>query len=387
MTDIVIRRIDIRTELAECVRVIRSSFATVAEDFNITEESAPTNPAFVTPAKMSEYAARQVTIFGLFARNWLIGCVAIEKSKDDESTYFIERLAVIPEERHHGYGSDLLTHAIREIAKHGGRTVSIGIINENTVLKKWHIERHGFVETSIKRFSHLSFEVCFMKKELVAQVWPQFFCSWSGGKDSCLALFDTLQKGWIPRVLLTMMREGGEYSRSHGLPSALIRSQAAALNIPAVLCASGRDDYETSYAAVLRSFRTSGIAHGIFGDIDIDDNRKWVERVCEKSGIVPHEPLWKQDRVALLERFIGLGFKAVIVSVEQNVLPDSFLGQELDRDLVLELGNAGVDPSGENGEYHTIVTDGPIFSTPVKFGIKGKVNREGYSFLDTYAIE
>ncbi len=385
MAESVIREVNTETELAECVRVLRSAFGTVASDLHITEETAPTNPAFVDLAKMGEYVKRRVSLFGMFAGEQMIGCVAIEKSNTDEATYFIERLAVIPEERHRGHGSALLEHAIEKIYERGGQYVSIGIIDANKVLKDWYA-RSGFTETGRKRFEHLPFEVCFMKKDIRKQDVSPFFCSWSGGKDSCLALYDTLAKGWTPKVLFTMMREGGEYSRSHGLPASLIELQAKALRIPAVLCASGRDDYEGNFIKVLSSFRKCGIEHGVYGDIDIEEHREWVERASATAGIAAHEPLWREDRLALLGRFIGLGFKATVIAVKRDVLPARYLGRSVDAELVSEFAGMGIDPAGEFGEYHTVVTDGPIFSHSIRFGTKGVIEHDGYLYPETYVM-
>ncbi len=98
----------------------------------------------------------------------MIGCVAIEPSKNKDKSYYIERLAVVPEKRHHGYGGSLLSYAIDKINENGGSTISIGIINENKVLKEWY-KNYGFKETECKRFGHLPFEVCFMSKEVLPQ--------------------------------------------------------------------------------------------------------------------------------------------------------------------------------------------------------------------------
>lgn len=189
-----------------------------------------------------------------------------------------------------------------------------------------------------------------------------FFCSWSGGKDSCLALYRSLKAGGKPRLLLTMLTENGERSRSHGLCIDLVRKQAAALKIPLVTRSASWDVYENVFISALDGFAADGIGFGVFGDIDIDDHRRWVEKVCRRTGIQPCFPLWKEKRKELLLEFINEGFKATIVAVRDGVLDRSFLGRVLDEDTVKEIEEAGVDASGEEGEFHTVVTDGPIFS-------------------------
>ncbi len=214
-----------------------------------------------------------------------------------------------------------------------------------------------------------------------------FFCSWSGGKDSCLSLYRAIQEGGQPRFLLTMLREGGERSRSHGLPVSLIREQALSLGIPAVFRASSRDDYETVFVSALCEFKKEGVGVGIFGDIDIEDHREWGERVCSSAGVRPYFPLWKKDRRGLLEKLLKAGFKATIVSVKEDVLDTRFLGKTLNMDVIKEIESVGIDASGEEGEYHTVVTDGPIFSTPIRLEEKGQVFRQGYWFLDVSTIK
>ena len=149
-----------------------------------------------------------------------------------------------------------------------------------------------------------------------------FFCSWSGGKDSCLALYRALQHGERPQCLLTMMAEDGMKSRSHWLPKALIEDQARSLGIPIVFRSASWEKYESVFVSALREFREDGIATGVFGDIDVDSHREWVRRVCALADIAPVHPLWKQDRRKLLDEFITLGFKAIIV-----VLKDDKLGK------------------------------------------------------------
>ena len=212
-----------------------------------------------------------------------------------------------------------------------------------------------------------------------------FCCSWSGGKDSCLALYRAMREGGRPRFLLTMLAEGGERSRSHGLPVALIQKQALALGIPLIVRATSWDDYEVTFISALRELRKDGIEVGVFGDIDIDAHGEWVEQACSAAAIWPYQPLWKKARRHLLEELFEAGFKATIVALKEGALDRQFLGKTLDTDLVGEIESTGIDASGEEGEYHTVVTDGPIFSAPLYLDIKGRILRDGYWFLDASA--
>lgn len=212
-----------------------------------------------------------------------------------------------------------------------------------------------------------------------------FFCSWSGGKDSCLALYHAIQNGGIHKALFTMMTEQGDRSRSHGLPADLVKQQAASLNIPQIMRGAAWETYETVFLDTMRALKADGIECGVFGDIDLAGHLEWVERVCQTAGIKPYEPLWQRERKGLLQEFLDLGFKAMIVSVKDGVLSRDFLGRILDRQVIAEMENTGIDASGEEGEYHTVVIDGPIFTFPLHLVKKEKVPINGYCFLDVSA--
>lgn len=213
-----------------------------------------------------------------------------------------------------------------------------------------------------------------------------FFCSWSGGKDSCLALYHAIQEGGQPHFLLTLLTEDGRRSRSHGLPIKVLQKQALALGIPLVARATSWDDYEATFISILSEFKKDGIEVGVFGDIDIDVHREWVERVCFSTGIQSYQPLWKRTRFSLLEEVFKAGFKAIIVAVKSGILDRRFLGKILTSDIVQDLENEGIDVSGERGEYHTVVTDGPIFSAPLYLDMKKQVLRDAYWFLDVSTV-
>lgn len=208
-----------------------------------------------------------------------------------------------------------------------------------------------------------------------------FFSSWSGGKDSCLALYKAIQQGGRPRCLFTMFAEDGLQSRSHGLSSAIIKAQAKALSIPLVIGNAAWDEYEKAFLEHLAVLKSQGVSDGVFGDIDLVPHRKWIEGVCGKHDIVPHLPLWLKGRRELLDDFIKAGFVAVIVVVKDDRLNESFLGRRLDWQTIDALEDAGVDLCGEEGEYHTVVIDGPVFAhkLPVEFG--DITHHDGYSFL------
>lgn len=209
-----------------------------------------------------------------------------------------------------------------------------------------------------------------------------FLCSWSGGKDSCLALDQAVRQGGKPRRLLTMLTEDGERSRSHGLPRALLETQARSLGIPITFRAASWENYEPVFLGALRELRMEGIEAGVFGDIDLEPHREWVERVCGLAEILPVHPLWQRERRGLLTEFINLGYQATIVALKEDKLEPRFLGRMIDMEALAELEGARVDVAGEEGEYHTVVTAGPLFSAAISLKAKGRIRREGYWFMD-----
>ncbi|MDD3617870.1 MAG: diphthine--ammonia ligase [Desulfobulbaceae bacterium] len=214
-----------------------------------------------------------------------------------------------------------------------------------------------------------------------------FFCSWSGGKDSCLALHHAIRGGGEPRALLTMLAEDGRTSRSHALPRMLVEAQASRLGLPAVFRPASWQRYEAEFSSALQEFRKSGIKVGVFGDIDVEAHREWVNRVCRAAGIMPVLPLWQRDRRELLKEFFDLGYSARIIVLNERLLDKRFLGRTLESTTCEELEKAGVDPCGELGEYHTVVTGGPVFSSNIEIKTAGREYHDGYWFLKVIPLD
>ncbi|HET6331334.1 MAG TPA: diphthine--ammonia ligase [Holophagaceae bacterium] len=208
-----------------------------------------------------------------------------------------------------------------------------------------------------------------------------FLSSWSGGKDSCLAFHLAAQAG-RPAALLTMFGGDGARSRSHGLRPELLQAQANALGLPLHTGRAGWEDYEAVFLEELSKLRGAGVATAVFGDIDLEPHREWEEKVCGASGIACCLPLWKEPRRALLEQFLGLGYRAIIVAAKEGRLDPSVLGRDLDAAAIAEIEAQGCDACGEEGEYHTLVVDGPLFRAPIRVKPGERSLHSGYWFLD-----
>jgi len=160
-----IRQLHSEEDFLSCVQLLRSAFGTVAKDFSLTEATAPTNAAFTTLDNMRIHVQSGLSFYGMFREDTLIGCVAIKHSKGDNAVLYIERLAVAPQERHRGYGEQLLFYAFELIRAKGGKTASIGLMDNNDRLKEWYKSK-GFVQHDCRRIEHLPFKVCFMSMDV-----------------------------------------------------------------------------------------------------------------------------------------------------------------------------------------------------------------------------
>jgi diphthine-ammonia ligase len=189
------------------------------------------------------------------------------------------------------------------------------------------------------------------------------FVSWSGGKDCALAAYKAMSQGHQVLYLVNFISEDGQRARSHGIRREAIALQAKAMGIPLTQVKTSWEEYEENFKQAVRELKNKGVEGGVFGDIDVEEHRQWVERVCGELEITPLLPLWQTDPAELLSEFFRLGFKAVVVATK---LGQSLLGRGLDESLIAEIQGLGAHPSGEHGEYHTFVTDGPILKRPLK---------------------
>ncbi len=189
--------------------------------------------------------------------------------------------------------------------------------------------------------------------------------SWSGGKDSSLALREILSGGrYKVAALLTTVTEGYDRISMHGVRRVLLERQAASLGLPLekVLISnqSSNEEYESKMAATLKQYKEAGTTAVVFGDIFLEDLKEYREKNLAKLGMKGIFPLWKRDTAELMKAFIEGGFKAKTVCVDTRALGEEFVGREIDAQFLSELPK-GVDICGENGEYHSFAYDGPIF--------------------------
>ena len=205
-------------------------------------------------------------------------------------------------------------------------------------------------------------------------------CSWSGGKDSCFALIQAIHLGYSPKVLLNVLNEEGKISRSHGIPSSILVKQGELADLPIHLISSSWKEYETNFTSALKYLKEQHhLTHAVFGDIDLQAHRDWEEKVCARAELIAVLPLWKQNRKSLVIQMLEAGIEAVIVSCNET-MGEKFIGKTISSELIIELEQMGVDPCGENGEYHTLVVDCPLFEYRLNVKTTSKLKHDNYWF-------
>jgi len=192
--------------------------------------------------------------------------------------------------------------------------------------------------------------------------------SWSGGKDSCLACYKAMQKGYDVRLLLNFISKESKRGCFHGIEGRLLQFQAGLVGIPLVQKEVSPDmhKYEEEFKAAVSELRGKDIGSMVFGDIYLLEHESWIERVCGDLKINALEPLWNNSPENIIDEFLDAGFKAIIVSCKADIMGREFLGRYIDKELVAELKKRDICPCGEKGEFHTLVVDGPIFRKPIK---------------------
>jgi uncharacterized protein (TIGR00290 family) len=211
--------------------------------------------------------------------------------------------------------------------------------------------------------------------------------SWSGGKDSCFSLYKALQGGFQAHCLLNMINLDNKRSMSHGLDQRLLVTQAEAMGMPIIQREVTWDSYEREFKRAVAELKQKGVERVVFGDIDLQEHRDWIERVCGELEVTPIMPLWGEEPERILTAFVDCGFEAVVVTAKAGFFDQKWLGRKVNHRLIKEMGALDIHICGEKGEYHTFVTDGPLFKKRIDITNSRKELREGYWFLDILGYE
>ena len=203
----------------------------------------------------------------------------------------------------------------------------------------------------------------------------KYFLSWSGGKDCCFSLYKAIQEGIPVTSFLTTVNRAHHRISMHGVRIELLEQQTKNLGLPLKLLflpeQPSMDEYRAAMTELLMGMKAAGFTGGVFGDIFLEDLKVYREKQIDSIGLRSLFPLWKMDSKDLLKAFIRLGFKSIVVCINNHHLDKSFCGRLIDESFLHDLPDS-VDPCGENGEYHSFVFDGPVFREPVKF-TKGEI--------------
>jgi uncharacterized protein (TIGR00290 family) len=218
---------------------------------------------------------------------------------------------------------------------------------------------------------------------MTQRVWV----SWSSGKDSALALHETLADAAV-EVAGLMTTVSSDRVAMHGVRRQLLDQQAAALGLPLHVVElpwpCPNDVYERRTAAAFELARAQDVTAVVFGDLFLEDIRAYRESTLAGTGLEPRFPLWGRPTAALARTMVDVGIRAVLVCTDLSQLPGTLCGRAFDLDLLADLP-AGADPCGENGEFHTFVTDSPDFSAPVAVRPGARSERDGFAYVDLVA--
>jgi diphthine-ammonia ligase len=210
-----------------------------------------------------------------------------------------------------------------------------------------------------------------------------YISSWSGGKDSCFAGYLALGQGYKISHLVNFVSQEFNRVSFHGTEARLIQLQSQAIGIPLLQKPTTGDGYEQEFKEAVRSLLPDGIKGMVFGDIFLQEHRDWVERVCNDLGIEAVEPLWNKGSENVLSDFIAAGFEAIVVSARAELIDEEWVGRRVSRDFLQYLKAKDIDICGENGEYHTLVVNGPLFKRRIEVIETRTIKRDNYWFLDT----
>jgi uncharacterized protein (TIGR00290 family) len=209
----------------------------------------------------------------------------------------------------------------------------------------------------------------------------KFIASYSGGKDSTLAIYRAIKQGMEPIELVTTYNTDRKQSWFHGISKQLLDNISKEIQIPIILMETTGEQYTLNFEAYLRAAKEKGAEVCVFGDIDLEEHLKWCTDRCVAAGIEAYFPLWKESRKDMVYEFIDSGFKTIITVVDASRLSENFIGKILTKQVAAEIEQAGADICGENGEYHSFAFDGPLFKNPVEFKTGDVIHHDKYVIM------
>ena len=210
----------------------------------------------------------------------------------------------------------------------------------------------------------------------------KFVMSYSCGKDSSMALYQAIRAGHEPVALIVAGNKALERSFFHGVDRKMLDAYADALGLPLIIAFSNGDDYTERFVEGLKQAKAMDAEAVCYGDLYLPDSKAWNEAAAEAAGLIPMEPLWDTAPAQNVRDIIQAGFRCVIKIVNHEKLPESLLGRVLDEETVQIMANKGIDICGENGEYHTLVMDGPVFRYPLPVVLGDITSAGDYSYID-----
>ncbi len=219
---------------------------------------------------------------------------------------------------------------------------------------------------------------------------PKVVVSWSSGKDCAFALHQVRTEGRVEVVgLLTTLNEENDRIAMHGVRKELLQMQLDALGLPAEMVLlpmpCDNETYRQRVGLTVEKLRERGVKQVVFGDLFLEDIRQYREEQMQGSGLDPVFPLWQRETSQLSRDMVDSGLQAVVTCVDQRVLSAEYLGRRYDHQFLDDLPH-DIDPCGENGEFHTLVTAGPMFSWPIAVKIGELVTRGDFAFVDVLPV-
>lgn len=219
---------------------------------------------------------------------------------------------------------------------------------------------------------------------------PKAILAWSSGKDSAFALHEARRQGHVDIVgVLTTLTEGFDRVSMHGVREQLLDLQVDAIGLPChkvrIPWPCANEVYEQRMGLAMRAVRADGITHVVFGDLFLSDVRAYRETQLARAGMQGEFPLWGRDTRQLARHMVASGLRAIVTCVDPRAIDRSFAGRTVDERFLDELPD-GVDPCGENGEFHTVVVGGPMMRASIQVDVGPVVDRDGFVFADVVPI-